>query len=154
MGVIAENLRRLLKASRHEERQGYVRTIRKKIGHDRLLLVGSGVFICKDGRFLLQRRRDNHLWADHGGCVEIGETPQEAASRELLEETGLTAGKLELLGIYSGEEMFHTYPNGDRVYIVAAYWLCEDFEGEPLDETDETSELQWFALDKIPEDVT
>jgi ADP-ribose pyrophosphatase YjhB (NUDIX family) len=53
--------------------------IRKKIGHDRLIAVGAGVFVYKDGKVLLQKRKDNLCWALHGGVVEMGEGVEEAA---------------------------------------------------------------------------
>ncbi len=133
---------------------GYVKTMREKIGHDRLILVGSGVFIVRDGRVLLQRRRDNGCWADHGGCLEIGETVEETARRELFEETGLTANRLELLGVFSGEDTMFTYPNGDEAYLVLTMWICEDFSGDPVADPDEVLELRWFNLDDLPENIS
>ncbi|XOK59681.1 NUDIX hydrolase [Paenibacillus elgii] len=97
---------------------GYISNIRKKIGHERLIVTAAGVIIYKDGKVLLQKRRDNHCWAMHGGGVEIGETVEETAKRELLEETGLIANDLELLGVFSGEDRLYTYPNGDEVYTI------------------------------------
>ncbi|MCL2409758.1 MAG: NUDIX hydrolase [Oscillospiraceae bacterium] len=131
----------------------YIKTIRKKIGHDRLIVAGAGVFVYKDGKVLLQKRRDNLCWAHHGGAVEVGEAVEDAAKRELLEETGLVANSLELLGVFSGEDMLYTYPNGDEVYIVSIVYVCNDFSGELLPETDETLELRWFDLDNIPNDI-
>lgn len=132
----------------------YVRTMREKIGHDPLILVGAGVFVYRDGRVLLQQRRDNGCWSDHGGCMEIGETPEQTARRELFEETGLVAGELRFLALYAGEDMRYTYPNGDQVYIVGTSWLCEDFSGEQLPETDETLRLAWFPLDALPGNIS
>ena len=131
----------------------YVKTMRKYIGHQRLMLMGSGVFIYKDGKVLLQKRRDNGLWADHGGCVEIGETLEEAAKRELFEETGLSAHKLEFFGIYSGKEMLHTYPNGDEAYLIVTLWLCEDFSGDIRIDPAEVADLQWFDINELPKDI-
>lgn len=90
---------------------GYIGDMRKYIRHERLLIAGASVFIHKDGKLLLQRRKDNDCWGEHGGCMELGETVEEVAKRELFEETGLTANSLELLGVFSGKELFYTYGN-------------------------------------------
>ncbi|MCL2884424.1 MAG: NUDIX hydrolase [Oscillospiraceae bacterium] len=133
---------------------GYISDIRKKIGHDPLIVVGAGVFVYKDGKVLLQKRRDNACWSMHGGAMEIGESAEDTAKRELFEETGLTANKLELLGVFSGADMTYTYPNGDNVYIVGIEYICEDFSGTPLPETDETAELKWFAVGDLPQSIS
>ncbi|MDR3121935.1 MAG: NUDIX hydrolase [Clostridiales bacterium] len=132
----------------------YIKAMRKHIGHERLLVVGASVFIHKDHKLLLQKRLDNGCWAEHGGCCELGEVVEEAAKRELLEETGLIANSLELLGIFSGRELYYTYPNGDQVSIVDIAYLCEDFSGEMKAQTDETSDLRWFEIDNLPENIS
>jgi 8-oxo-dGTP pyrophosphatase MutT (NUDIX family) len=131
----------------------YIDTVRLKIGHDTLMLVGAGVFVHRDGKLLLQKRRDDGTWADHGGCLELGETLEDTARRELLEETGLTAGKLALLGVYSGPDRMHVYPNGDQAYIVGVYYLCDDFTGDLRPQAEEVSDLRWFPLDSLPADI-
>lgn len=128
----------------------YISSVRKYVGHNMLMLAGAGVFVHRDGKLLLQRRKDDNTWGDHGGCIEIGETFEDTARREMWEETGLTPGKLELIGIFSGPDRFHTYPNGDQAYMLGVYYLCEDYTGTPLSRTDETTDLQWFALDALP----
>ena len=131
----------------------YIKTMRAKIGHDTLIYVGASVFIYKDGRVLLQKRKDDNTWAQHGGGMEIGETFEETAKRELLEETGLIADKFEFLGIFTGKEMLHTYPNGDKVCNVCAAYVCRDFFGELLNETNETTELKWFNVNDLPMNI-
>lgn len=78
----------------------------------------------------------------HSGGMEIGETVEETAKRELFEETGLTANSLELLGVFSGEELHYTYPNGDRACIVEILYICRDFAGVLLPEKAEILELK------------
>ena len=129
---------------------GYVENLRRRIGHDDLIIAGAGVFPVRAGQVLLQRRRDNGFWSMHGGAMEIGETPEEAARREFFEETGLTAEELTPLGAFSGPDTRHTYPNGDRVFIVGIFFLCTRFSGEPLIDPDEVTELRWFPLDALP----
>jgi 8-oxo-dGTP pyrophosphatase MutT (NUDIX family)/GNAT superfamily N-acetyltransferase len=132
----------------------YIKNMRKHIGHERLLIVGASVFVHKNGKLLLQKRRDNDCWADHGGCIELGETAEETAMRELYEETGLTACTLELIGVFSGKELFYTYPNGDMVSNVNIAYLCEEFSGDLIKQTDETVDLTWFDLENLPENIS
>ena len=131
----------------------YIKRIREKIGHDRLIIAGAGVIIYKDGKVLLQKRNDNLTWSLHGGCVEVGERVYAAAKRELFEETGLTANNMTLYGVYSGEEMLYTYPNGDEVFIVGTIYFCTDFSGEMICETNETLALEWFSVDALPKEI-
>ena len=132
----------------------YVEQLRKKIGHDEYIGVGAGIFIYKDRNVLLQKRKDNGCWSMHAGGLEIGETVEEAAKRELLEETGLTANTLFLLGVFSGEEMRYTYPNGDKVSIVQIIYTCNYFSGDITCEQEEVSELKWFDINEIPDNIS
>ncbi len=132
---------------------GYISDIRKKIGHDPLMIVGASVIVTDaQGRVLLQHRADNGLWGYHGGCVELGENTEAAARREMLEETGLTAGKMTLLGVFSGPEMRYTYPNGDQASVVDIVYLCDDYSCEMRPQPEEVTELRWFAPADIPAD--
>lgn len=130
---------------------GYIMDLRKVVGHRKLLMPGAGVFPIRDGMVLLQRRKDNGLWADHGGSVELSEKVEDTARREMLEETGLLAGEMTFLGIYSGPEMDYVYPNGDQVSIIGMYFTCEDFTGTVKLQAEEVTELKWFPLDQLPE---
>lgn len=129
---------------------GYIMDLRKIVGHRKLLMPGAGVFVYRDGCILLQKRRDNGLWADHGGAVELSERVEDAARRELKEETGLIAGKLEWIGLYSGPEYDYVYPNGDEVSMICSFFLCRDFSGELCLQEDEVAEVRWFPLDQLP----
>ena len=54
--------------------------------------VGVGVLILRDGKVLLGRRKGSHgagCWSAPGGHLEFGETLEDCAAREVLEETGL-----------------------------------------------------------------
>mgnify|MGYP002233148587 CR=1 FL=1 len=88
--------------------------MRKMIGHAPLVMTACGVLIENpNGELLLQRRKDNGLWGRSRRAMEPGETFEEAARREVREETGLLVGELKLVGIYSGPDQILTYPNGD-----------------------------------------
>lgn len=74
----------------------YVKKTREKLGHDMLTFVGCSVFLYREGKVLLQRRRDDGTWSSNGGCNEPGEQLQQTAARELEEETGITADPQQL----------------------------------------------------------
>ena len=62
------------------------------------------VVLDRQQRLLVVRRGNppfKGMYALPGGFVDIGETAEDACRRELLEETGVRAGKLQLLGVYS-----------------------------------------------------
>ena len=67
----------------------YVKSLRREIGSRKIILNCAGVLIVKDGMVLFQRRSDNGLWGLVGGLLELDETYEQAAMREILEETGL-----------------------------------------------------------------
>ena len=132
----------------------YVRTMREKIGHSPLMICGASVIVYKNGKVLLQKRKDNGCYGYAGGSVELYEEVEHAAKRELFEETGLTALKLELFDIFSGEDMAYTYPNQDKVSIIDIVFICTDFTGDLITSTDETTDCKWYSIDTLPENIS
>lgn len=133
----------------------YTADLRKIIGHKTILQVGASVILeDASGRVLLQKRTDNHCWGYAGGGVELDERVETAAARELLEETGLTANKLELFGVFSGSELHYIYPNGDEVSNIDIVFLCKDYTGNLHCQEDETEELAFFEAGKLPENLS
>jgi len=129
---------------------GYIRRMRELIGNETLLTIGCGVIIEKDGQILLQHRTDEDNWCIPGGIMEIGETFIETAEREVLEETGLQVKELQFFGIYSGEECFATYPNGDRTYSVQVIFKAVDYTGLLKQSGTESREHRFFSKDSLP----
>ncbi len=65
----------------------YVRELRKLTGSQPIMLCGAGVIVINSkGEILLQHRIDNDLWGLPGGVVELGETVEQAATREVLKK--------------------------------------------------------------------
>ena len=133
----------------------YIMDLRQVVGHRPLLQVGASVIVEDSlGRALLQLRKDNGCWGYAGGSVELDEAVEDAARRELLEETGLTAGRLELFGVYSGREMHYVYPNGDEVSNIDLVFVCRDYTGTLCAQESEVEALQFFAADALPENLS
>lgn len=134
---------------------GYILDLRKYVGHRPLIQVGASVIVEDlQGRILLQLRADNHCWGTCGGSIEPDERVEDAARRELFEETGLTADALTLFGVFSGPELHYVYPNGDEVSNIDIVFLCRSFTGELKPQADEVEKLRFFAIDEIPENLS
>lgn len=132
----------------------YVTGIRALIGQRPFILAGATV-IVRDaaGRILMQQRSDNGVWALVGGAMEIGETLEECARREVWEETGVQIEEVTLLTVLSGPEFFHIYPNGDQVYNVAAVFTAQVDAAEPRPDGVESLKAAFIPPDQLPEPV-
>lgn len=131
------------------KKQDYIKWLRSKVGHEKIILTFAGGCVFNEkGEVLLQRRADSNKWGFPGGAIEIGETPQMAAVRELKEETGLDVEVGRLIGIYTEFDM--EYPNGDKAQSICVAFELTVVGGELFCDKNETLELQYFSLDNMP----
>ena len=118
---------------------------------DRKPQVGMGVLVMRRGRVLLGRRRGSHgegFYAAPGGHVEFGESFEQAARREVLEETGLEIADLRLLSVGN---YFFNRDDGERHYIDVDF-VCEAQAGEAqLMEPGKCDGWEWYDLDHLPQ---
>lgn len=133
---------------------GYIMNLRKVVGHRPLIMPGAGVFVINDkDEILLEKRADNGMWDFPAGAMELGESFEECARREVLEETGIRCGELELFGVVSGKEYYNVYPNGDQAYFCGIKYICRDYSGELKMQESEVTALRFFAFDKLPDNM-
>ncbi|WP_432650078.1 NUDIX hydrolase [Huintestinicola sp.] len=134
---------------------GYISDIRKYVGHMPIQHTTASIIVENEkGEILLQKRKDNGTWSYCGGSVELFERVEDAAARELLEETGLKALSLELFGIFSGEEQHYIYPNGDEVSTIDILYICRSFTGALKCQPEEVESLNFFDISDIPESIS
>lgn len=109
--------------------------------------VGIGVMVLKDGFVLMGKRQGSHgngEYAYPGGHLEMGESIEDCARREVAEETGLEIKNIEFLRLANVKK----YTGKHYVDIaLKAEWKS----GEPKNlETEKTADWQWYKLDDLP----
>lgn len=82
--------------------------------------------------------------------MELGETPAGAIVREAREELGININPRRLVGVFTGPEYFHTFPDGNQVQIVSIIFAAQ-WVGDPLiPDQEETLEAGFFSPDALP----
>lgn len=107
--------------------------------------VEAAVFDAR-GDILLVQRKDNTRWAMPGGIAEIGQTPAEAALRELWEEAGVRGEVRRLLGVFDGR----LWGSQSKVHLIHFVFLVACAEQEPVPGV-EMLDARFFAPDALPD---
>lgn len=128
----------------------YITDIRKHIGHRPMLSAGATIVVLKDNKILLNLRSDTNTWGIPGGSLELGETLEETAERELKEETNLEAEGFTLLNVFSGNDFYFEYPNGDKLHSVIALYLANGVTGTLKITDGESHKLSYFSFSELP----
>lgn len=109
--------------------------------------VGIGVIILRDGKILVGKRLSSHgegTWEIPGGHLEFGESFEETAIREAIEETGLT--DLRAIDVVS----VHNDIAYDKHYVSIGV-LLESKSGEPTNpEVEHSSDWHWRDPTDLP----
>ena len=110
--------------------------------------VGVGVIILRGGKVLLGKRKGAHgpgSWAFPGGHLEYGETPEDCAKREAMEETGITLTNIRR-GPYTNAVFEKEGKHYVTLYIVADWKSGEAKVLEP----EKCEEWRWFEWNEMP----
>ncbi len=94
-------------------------------------IVGVGAVIVDAGRVVLIRRRYEPLagqWSLPGGTLELGETLEQGAAREMLEETGLVVDVGPVIEVF--DRIIHDDKKRVRYHFVLVDYLCWPVSGE------------------------
>ena len=100
------------------------------------------VVIDDEGRILLGLCEDFEVWGLPGGHIEAGETPEQAAHREVGEELGI---EIEI------ERMVGRYVRlGGRQDVESYAFAAHVSKGEPVPDEVETLKVAWFEVSNLP----
>ena len=134
---------------------GYIQELRMLVGHIPILTAGVILFVFNDKKqVLMQLRTDFNMWGFPGGAMELGESYEEVAKRELKEETNLEADELKLIKILSGKDTYREYPNGDKLYDNTAVFVVKKYHNDLKINDEESLKLEWFDITNLPQNMT
>lgn len=131
----------------------YFKYLRQFVGKRPIILPGSAVIILNEKDEILLQKRHNGSWSLPGGLMDLGESFEEVAKREVYEETGLVVENLHLLNVYSGEQYYLKAPNGDELYSATAVYYTKDYNGEIKIDYNESVDLKYFPLNQLPKGI-
>jgi len=113
------------------------------------ILVGVGVLILRNQHVLLGKRKGSHgssTWGLPGGHLEPGESVEDCAIRETLEETGLSIACSARAGFASD-----VFENEQKHYITLFVEAKDQGGDAKIMEPEKCETWQWFALNQLPE---
>jgi len=121
----------------------------QKNGYPNQPVVAVGAIVFRNNRVLLVRRGQppsQDLWAIPGGRVELGETLQEAAEREIIEETGITIQALD--PVYTFDYIERDGSARPRFHYVIVD-LHADYVRGTIRAGDDAAEAGWVAAEDL-----
>lgn len=133
------------------DNKNYIKWLRSRVGSE-LILSPSVAAVIHDGggRLLLQEKASGEPWSLPAGGIELGETPEEAITREVMEETGYRVSVSSVLGVFGGSSFRYRYPNGDQVEYVVTLFACKIEGGTGVPTDGETRSLRYFYRHEMP----
>jgi mutator protein MutT len=91
--------------------------------------------------------RERLLWSLPKGHIEAGETPEQAAIREVQEETGITSEITKSIGVID----FWFMAGDKRIHKTVHHFIFKEVSGELTPQITEVDEVSWFPLSEIVE---
>jgi len=117
--------------------------------YPKLPIVGVGIVIVREGKILLEKRKNDPgrgKWSVPGGIVELGETLEQTVIRETKEETDLIVGSPEPIDIIN-QVTLDEYGKVKYHFVIVDYFVKLQ-SGVPKAESD-AAELEWVAFEDV-----
>ncbi len=129
------------------KKQPYAKRV-DEISAGGLVIDSSGTKGLLIGRIdLKDQSREKLLWSLPKGHIESGESPEQAAIREVKEETGIDSEILKSLGVID----FWFMAGGKRIHKTVHHFVFREKGGRISPQVSEVDDVRWFPLDEIVE---
>ena len=135
----------LIKKTLPKKRSVYAKRV-DEVSAGGLVIDGSGTKGLLIGRRdLKDSSREKLLWSLPKGHIEAGETPEQAAIREVAEETGIKSEISRELGVID----FWFMAGGKRIHKTVHHYLFREIGGTLAPQVSEVDDVGWFPLEEI-----
>ena len=132
--------------------ESYLGQLRQHIGKMKVFAIAARAIVeDENGRILFVRRNDNGAWVMPAGSIELEESILDCVKREVLEETGLIVESAYPIAIYSEPRFSFVTSYGDPYQMFSMVFVVDQWSGELVQETHETTDARFFAVDELPE---
>ena len=118
--------------------------------------IGVGLILHSKDKLILEKRVDCKNWGLTGGGVEVGETIEDAATRECYEETSikLKKEKLKLLGVYSDVNQCRIINYPDSCFHAIDVIFCYQIDQEVnIKKSEESFDVRFFKINSLPNNI-
>ena len=140
-----ENSSQPTKSVKKQSPQRYARRV-DEVSAGGLVVDASGTKGLLIGRLDAKDvKRERLLWSLPKGHIEPGETPEQAAVREVKEETGIESEIDKSLGVID----FWFMASGKRIHKTVHHFLFKEVGGQIAPQVSEVDDVRWFPLDEI-----
>lgn len=131
------------------EKIPYILYLRNMVGDANVLLNAACVVLTNDqDEILLQERTDSLRWGLPGGLMELDESIQDCAIREVFEETGLEVELVRFIGIFNNP--MQRWRERDEARILVFAFTGKVIGGELSVHDHESKSLCYFRKDELP----
>jgi len=115
-----------------------------------MVKTGIGVILYRDGKILMGKRINSHApkFSIPGGHLEVGETFEESAIREVKEETGILIRNPKVIAVTNNLETYEQ----EKLHYVSVILLATDFSGEAkTNEPNKCEAWNWYNPNNLPQ---
>ena len=134
-------------STRPDSKRPYAKRV-DEVSAGGLVIDATGTMGLLIGRYDLKDLTGKRiLWSLPKGHIEEGETPEQAAIREVAEETGITSSITKSLGVID----FWFMAGGKRIHKTVHHFMFTEVGGTLLAQESEVDEVSWFPLSEIVE---
>ena len=110
----------------------------------------GGIVFNDKGEVLVTQHSQNKNWSFPKGLIDPGQTPEEAAVREVREEGGVEA---EIMGKV-GYNKYVYILNGEKIFKIVTYYLMKYKSGNIADHDWEVSDIGWYGFEDALKKLT